>query len=65
METRGDSIVVHAEPQGQRPDAYVVLAVVLVLLIEHAGRFTDQSALEPELRQLRKRMERLRPLALP
>ena len=65
IESRGELIVVHAEPQGPRPDAYVVLAVMLVLLLEYAGRFADQSALDPELRVLRERMERLRPPALP
>ena len=65
VEARGDNIIVHSEPQGPRPDPYVVLAIVTTLLLEYAGRFTNQSELEPKLRLLRQRMERLRPPTLP
>jgi Family of unknown function (DUF5677) len=60
LERRPDgSIEVMATPKGPRPDPYAVGAILLAALVDLAGQHLEQEELEPELTEIRTRIERL------
>jgi len=45
LEARDGDVLIHATPQGPRPDPYIVGAVLLIALVELAGERGDHSEL--------------------
>lgn len=58
LETRNGDILVRA-PKGPRPDPYAVGAVLLAAVVDLAGELVDHTALEPQLAQIRDRLQAL------
>lgn len=61
LEARNGDIVVRATPRGQRPDPYMVGAVLMLAVIELAGERVDHTALAAEVARIRSELQALSP----
>jgi hypothetical protein len=62
LEARADGVAILQTARGRRADPYYVGALLMLVLLEFAGRHVDHTELEPRLANVRAEIERLRNL---